>query len=76
MELDKYTRFVFLTMMQTALKCLQRGWKQEDFTAFAEGIWESMLLTPPDELQKTLNEIFESDIDELVQKMSAEDESK
>lgn len=66
MKLQGDAKFLFFTMMQAALRMKQMNKNQEDFLEFAKGIWESMEMNKPSELQRILQEHMMSDLEKFV----------
>lgn len=66
MELDGDAKFLFFTMMQAAIRMKSIGKSQKDYIEFAKGIWESLELNNPEELQNILHESMIKDIKRYI----------
>jgi hypothetical protein len=61
-DLDHDTMFLFMTMMQAALKLRDMGRSKKEFVLFADEIWNSMELNDENELRRILAEKMLSDL--------------
>lgn len=65
-EFSPRHRFYFVALMQVALKMKEEGGTEEFFVNFAKGIWESMELNDPVNLEQALNEFMMDDLRNMV----------
>lgn len=58
--------FLYMTLTQAALKAREMGFDKTFFVEFTSEIWESMLLSDPEELRKTLTGFMMKDIVDMM----------
>ena len=62
MNLSPSSKFLFITMMQAALKCREMKMVEKDFLEFAKISWETMLLNDEKELKEILKQAMLNDL--------------
>lgn len=61
-SLPKDVRFVFMLMMQAALKLREMGQNKKSFISFADETWKSMEMNNEETLRTALTAALEADI--------------
>jgi hypothetical protein len=61
-SLPKDVRFVFVLMMQAALKLKEMGQNKKSFVSFAEETWKSMEMNNEEELRETLTSVVMTEV--------------
>lgn len=64
-KLSKDQRFLFITMMQTAIKIKELGLNEEDLLELAKGCWETLKLNDLENLKNLLQESMYKDINDF-----------
>lgn len=70
MELCPDSQFLFLTMMQAAIRMEEIGKSKEDFISFAAEIWESLKLNDRDELKSIIIDSMMFNLAESIEKIN------
>jgi hypothetical protein len=77
-KLNPTMKFVTIAMLKSALIIYEMEKTKDEWLQFSEEIWETMLLSNPDELFEDLQAIMEFDLDEYLEKLrdEADDDDK
>ena len=61
-ELSPGMKYIFIAMMQAAIRCRDMNIDEGSYLGFAKGIWEAMLLNDEDDLKEAMEEIMKEEI--------------
>ncbi len=61
-------QFLFMGMLTIALKMREVGLKKKEYLIFAEEVWNMMMSSNVDELQKIVNETMQQELEEIKKK--------